>query len=174
MDKLKRKINNAISGQWTVRDNRTKKDICTFDTLLSYDFKADSNLPTYPIQSGSFENYNKTFNPNVAKVSLAISGSKKDIHKELIKIEDYNETTRLVDLILPYRYFIGYNLHNLSHYKSEGDAVGMLVVSFDLVEIRQVVVNFAYTTSDNKTTKNNGKVNTQQGKSTSILKKVFG
>lgn len=170
--KLKRKVNNFLTGDWTVRTNLGKKDICEFDTLLSYDYQSSSDLPSYPIQQGSFENYNKIQNPNKANVSLAISGNKTEIRKNLIKLESFNESVDLVDLILPFKSFIGYNLCNLSHSLHEGEGISMLVVNFDLFEIRQAEIKFKKTKANYKGTQNTGKTNPQQPNQ-SLLKGLF-
>lgn len=170
--KLKRKANDFLTGQWTVRTNEGKKDICEFDTILGYDFKSSSELPSYPIQQGSFENYNKIQNPNKANITLAISGNKTELRKNLLKLEFFNEETDLVDLILPFKSFIGYNLCNLSHSLKEGEAMSMLAVNFDLVEIRQATISFKKTKANYKGTTNTGKTNPQQPNQ-SLLKGLF-
>lgn len=170
--KLKKKANNFITGQWTIRTHEGKRDICDFDTILGYDFKSSSELPSYPIQQGSFENYNKIQNPNKANITLAISGNKSQIRENLLKLEFFNESVDLVDLILPFKAFIGYNLCNLSHSLHEGEAMSMLVVNFDLVEIRQSTISFKKTKANYKGTTNTGKTNPQKPNQ-SLLKGLF-
>lgn len=178
---LKRSVNNYLYGQWTVRDNSTKKDIIEFDTILSYTFESSSDLPSYPLQNGSFSNYNKIINPDRAKIKMAVSGNKTFISKQLKTLESYNNSILLVDLIIPFRDFIGYNLCNLSHGISEGEATSMLIVEFELIEIRQVNVYFKQTQPNNKSTEQTGKANPQEVKNQSLLngswnkvKKIFG
>lgn len=170
---LKKKAVNYLYGQWTVRDNITKKDIIEFDTILSYSFESNSDLPSYPIQNGSFSNYNKITNPDKAKIKMAVSGGRKFLNKQLVALEKYNSSLGLVDLIIPFKDFIGYNLHNLSHGISEGEATSMLIVEFELTEIRQVPVYFKQTKPNNKPTEQTGKSNPQEVKKESFLHGVF-
>lgn len=44
-------------------------------SFVDMDFSADSDVPTYPLEGGAFQNYNKVNLPYVVKVTLALSGS---------------------------------------------------------------------------------------------------
>lgn len=130
-------IGNWIRGEWTVRDSRTRKNICDFDTFIGYSASKSSSVPTNQIEQGSFAAYNKINNPAEFSVTLAKSGSSTVLNGVLVALNQKAESTELVDLVLPFRTYKNLNVISVSHGISEGQAVNLLVVELKLKEIKQ-------------------------------------
>lgn len=170
-------IGNWIRGEWTVRDSRTRKNICDFDTFIGYSASKSSSVPTNQIEQGSFAAYNKINNPAEFSVTLAKSGSSTVLNGVLIALNQKAESTDLVDLVLPFRTYKNLNVISVSHGISEGQAVNLLVVELRLKEIKQTRRQYESVKMSASTVRNAGDADTvnkgrQQAKQpdTSIVK----
>lgn len=134
---------NWLRGEWTVRDSRTRKNICEFDTFIGYSGSKTSSVPTNQIEQGSFAAYNKVNNPAEFSVTLAKSGSSTVLNSVLVALNGYAESTALVDLVLPFRTYKNLNVISVSHGISEGQAVNLLAVELRLKEIKQTARQYA-------------------------------
>lgn len=171
---LKRSINSAIYGKWDIVDNESKETICSYDTFFGFEFSSSSTLPSYPIQNGSFRNYNKVNNPNNLRVSIAVSGNKSVLKTAIELLSKYNEGTQLVDVVTPFKTFISYNLTNMNYELKSGEAVSRLTIEFDIYEIRQSTVAFSNVSSPNFSNNvNGGKVQGQEIQNQSLIKNIF-
>lgn len=153
-------IGNWIRGEWTVHDSRTRKNICDFDTFIGYSASKSSSVPTNQIEQGSFAAYNKINNPAEFSVTLAKSGSSTLLNSVLVALNDYSESTKLVDLVLPFRTYKNLNVISVSHGISEGQAVNLLVVELKLKEIKQTARKYITVEMPPKKVKNAGDADT--------------
>lgn len=173
-------LGNWLRGEWTVRDSSSRKTICEFDTFIGYSASKNSSVPTNQIEQGSFAAYNKVNNPAEFSVTLAKSGSSTVLNTVLAALNDYAETTALVDLVLPFRTYKNLNVTSVSHGISEGQAVNLLVVELKLKEIKQTARRYESIKMSVASVRNAGDADTinkgrQQAKvaSPSILKEVL-
>lgn len=169
--------NKYIQGEWSVIDSQTQQKICEFDTFIGYNATDSSSVPINQIEEGSFAAYNKINKAKEFTVTLAKSGRSGLLRSVLNVLEEYKSSTNLVDLVLPYRTYIGLNIEDLGHGISEGAAVNLLVVELKLKEIRQV--SAVYKSVSFKNVKSAGDADTvnkgriqAQGKDESILRSL--
>lgn len=174
-------IGNWLRGEWTVRDSRTRKKICEFDTFIGYSASKTASVPTNQIEQGSFAAYNKVNNPAEFSVTLAKSGSSTVLNSVLVALNRYAESTALIDLVLPFRTYKNLNVISVNHGISEGQAVNLLVVELKLKEIKQAARQYASLAMPAGNVKNAGDADTvnkgrQQAKTPdkSILKEWLG
>lgn len=153
-------IGNWLRGEWTVRDSQTRKTICEFDTFIGYSASKSSSVPTNQIEQGSFAAYNKINNPAEFSVTLAKSGSSTVLNSVLVALSDYADSTKLVDLVLPFRTYKNLNVISVSHGISEGQTVNLLVVELKLKEIKQTARRYASLAMPASNVKNAGDADT--------------
>ncbi|MBS4773135.1 MAG: hypothetical protein KHX55_02530 [Proteobacteria bacterium] len=153
-------VENWLRGEWTVRDSQTRKKICEFDTFISYSARKTSSVPSNQIEQGSFAAYNKINNPAEFSVTLAKSGSSTVLNSVLVALNDYSESTKLVDLVLPFRTYKNLNVVSVSHGISEGAAVNLLVVELTLKEIKQTARQYTSLAMPASNVKNAGDADT--------------
>lgn len=135
-------VNKYVIGSWTILDHETQRELCTFDTFLGYDSNKDNQVMNYPIEEGSFASYNKIVNPTRITVYLARSGYPLQLKTTLQVLEEYADSTKKVDVILPFKSFVGYNIEKISHSMQSGDAGDQLIVSLPMVEIKEVSITY--------------------------------
>lgn len=156
---------NALFGSWNIYDHKTDREITSFDTFLGYTYQDDASIPSHSIEEGGFSTYNKIVDPATITVILAKSGFPAEIRYTLEDLERYAQSTDTIDIVLPFRSYLNYNISSISHSIQEGDAVSRLVVELKLTEIRETTLT--YTTvriSSNKTSSGNYADTVDKGK----------
>lgn len=130
--------NKFLRGSWTLYDAEELSPIVTFTSFWGYNAHEISEVPAHEIEEGSFAAYNKINNPSEFTATLAISGSNWDLSDALDKLTTYKKSTKLVNLVLPFRTYLNLNLVDFTHGITEGQPVNMLVVELKLKEIAEV------------------------------------
>lgn len=142
---------NALFGSWNIYDHKTDNQITSFDTFLGYTYQNNASIPSHPIESGSFSTYNKVLDPARITVVLAKSGFPAEVRYTLEDLERYAQSTDTIDIVLPFRSYLNYNISGISHSIQEGDAVSRLIVELTLTEIKET--SLSYTTVRNSASK---------------------
>lgn len=143
MDKVLTTINyikSFLSGNYNITkfNSDIKETICGFDGITDIKFSSNSNISDYTVQYGDFTSYNKVIRPSVIDITLIIEGSFEKIASVLAVLENYKNSTELVDIQTPYSIYIGYNIVNLDYELTVQKGVGL----FDCtIKARQVEVN---------------------------------
>ena len=131
-------VNKFLRGSWTLYDSENQNQLITFTSILGYNASENSEVPAHEIEEGSFVAYNKINNPSEFSATLAIAGSNWDLSRALDTLTTYKKSTKLVNLVLPFRTYLNLNIVDFQHAMSEGQAVNMLVVELKLKEIAEV------------------------------------
>lgn len=140
-------VGNYINGDWSVTDEETGRTICKFDTFIGYRFSGNSSVPSMNIEEGSFASYNKINQPDNLTVTLACSGSPAELNSTLSDLERYSRSTKLVNIVLPFKTYLSMNITNVNHGRVEGESSRMLIVELSLQEISQQLARY---TTDTK------------------------
>ena len=130
-------LNGFINGKWTIVSHGSLTTIADFDGFGGYSYKSTSSIPSQNIEEGSFTNYNKINTPSEMTVTLLKSGYPIEIEETLEKLEQLKNSTQTVDIILPYKTYLNYNIKDLNHARTEGDSINLLLIELFLVEIRE-------------------------------------
>ena len=154
--------------------------IVRFDTFLGYDYSDDVSIMNHPIESGSFANYNKVVDPATLNVIFAKSGFPFEIREAIEIIEKYKNSTDLVNVVTPYKTYVGYNIKNLHYAIRENSSINLLVVDISLEEIKEVELgykNVGYnaknvSNGDYADTKDTGKKTTKEVNSSALAKGI--
>lgn len=130
-------LNGFINGKWTIVTHGTLEAVADFDGFGGYSHKSTSLVPDENIEEGSFASYNKITRPSEMTVTLLKSGYPVEIEETLEKLEQLKNSTQTVDIILPYKTYLNYNIKGLNHARTQGDSINLLSVELSLVEIRE-------------------------------------
>lgn len=65
---------NPRSTDWMILDNSTNAIFIIPDTVLAFEYKADTRVSDFPVQRGSFASYNNVQMPFGIRMSLVCSG----------------------------------------------------------------------------------------------------
>lgn len=168
---------DPIFGRWSIVDAETKQPICDFDTFDGYEANSTSDTPTANVEKGGFTQYDKVDHPDEFTVTLVRSGFSWVLEEMLTKLKEYKNSTKLVNIELPFHTYLNCNIKDMSHSIKSGQPVNMLAVELRLIEIQEK--ESEYITTENKITvakaKNPSDASTvKKGRLQSILFKGLG
>ena len=123
--------------QWGVFD-KSGKAIAEADTALSMDYNKENKVADFPIERGSFANYNKTVAPFELTVVLCKGGTTSELNAFISALEQWSDSTDCCDVITSSTIYLDANLVRLSYTREAASGVGMITATLGLQQIRQV------------------------------------
>jgi hypothetical protein len=114
-------------------------------STYDFDFVKELRVSNFPIEAGSFANYNKVEMPANPVVTLALAGSEDDRAAFLNAIDSAAKSTDLYMVVTPEVTYINYSIDRYRYARKAAKGSTLLVVEISLEEIR--TVSAAYTTA---------------------------
>lgn len=164
----------AVGGEWTLLDEGGGTAV-TFTSFIDIDLRNEGQALSYPIEEGSFANYNKVDTPLDIRVTLATQGNNSDFEYILAKLDEYKREAVKLSVSTPSRLYESMTLETYSYKRSRDAGAGMLTVELALIEVREVetqVTTTVITRPKNPTS--SGKTNTGKTQTTDVLTDIFG
>ncbi|WAX22797.1 hypothetical protein MAJJADAN_00035 [Pseudomonas phage Amjad_SA] len=87
--------------QWGIFVPGTADPATPVDSVIALDIAADARASDYPIQTGSFTNYNKVSMPDVFRVELSRDASLEGRAEFLAWLDKNKQETTLFDVVTP-------------------------------------------------------------------------
>ena len=139
-------------------------------------------MPTYPMEAGSFQTYNKVTMPYDARVVMTKGGSTLERQQFLTAALAAADSTNLYSLLTPEIMFISANIGHVDFRRTAVNGVSLLTVELWLQEIRNTATaQFSQTKEPSGASQaNTGTVQTQtptvfqQSQVNSALSQEFG
>lgn len=133
-------------GVETVTVVADRQPVVVPDSFLTFAYRKESNIATYPIQNGGFVNYDKVANPFETFVRMSKGGSLQDRKQFLDSLDAIVDTTDLYDILTPEKTYIGVNVLRYELVR-EGVRGAYFFAEVDLYfqEIRQVAPQYTNT-----------------------------
>jgi hypothetical protein len=158
----------AIGGEWTLLDEGGGTAVA-FTSFVDIDYRNEGQALSYPIEEGSFANYNKVDTPLDIRVTLSTQGTDSDFEYILAKLDEYKREAVKLSVSTPSALYESMTLETYSYKRGRDAGAGMLTVELSLIEVREVETQVTTTvitkpknpTSSGKT--NTGKTQTQEG-----------
>lgn len=114
-------------------------------SVASFDFTNENKISDFPIERGSFAQFNKVETPATAKVPLTITGTEDDRRRFLDAIDKAAHSIGLYSVVTPERRYLNYTIQGYNYSRKAMNGLNMLTVTIDLMEIREV--SAAYTSA---------------------------
>jgi len=108
----------------------------------SVDYQKAVQVSDFPIEKGSFANYNKVELPGEPSVILALSGTENDRAKFLSEIDKACKSVDLYNVVTPEATYKDYSLVSYRYGRHQDHGATLLVVELMLREIRQVSAQY--------------------------------
>lgn len=151
----------------------------------SIEFSKKMRISEFPVEQGTFANYNKVELPANPVITLVYGGSEQDRSEFLRQIEVATDVTDLYSIVTPEVTYINFSVESYDYKRSSEGGVSMLTVRITLKQIRQVSAQFTSSTAqirepvndDATAEKDNGKVQSGQpddATKKAVTKKVPG
>ncbi len=158
----------VYGGEWTLLDEGGETAV-TFTSFVDISLQSEGQALSYPVEEGSFANYNKVDKPFDIRVTLATQGSDSDFEYILARLDEYKREAVKLSVSTPSRLYESMTLATYSYRRSREAGAGMLTVELSLVEVREVetqVTSNVITKPKNSTS--SGKTNTGKVQSKNV------
>ena len=108
-----------------------------FKSFVQLNYSVAHKVVSSPVES-SFVAYNKTTDPEQLDIRGAIKGTPEEIGDALDTLIYFAQSTELLNILTPEKYYIGFNLYKLDYKRDARDGVDLVIFDARLQEIRQV------------------------------------
>jgi len=109
-----------------------------FYSMMEMSLSSSSQIPTEPIEKGSFANYNRVIEPFEATCRLAMEGEDSQIQSALQGLEELKTGLKKIELITPFETYENLMLQSYDYRRDEHSGWNVLQVDLKLKEIREV------------------------------------
>ena len=106
--------------------------------MLEMSLASGSQIPTEPIEKGSFANYNRIIEPFEASCRLALEGKDSDIQTALQGLEELKKGLKKIEFIMPFETYENLMLVSYDYRRDEHSGFNLLQVDLKLKEVREV------------------------------------
>lgn len=156
-----RALSTADAPRWGVYKNDGVTAVITPDAVLSVDYDKEFQIPTYPMEDGTFQSYNKVARPREMCVRMAKGGSKVDRERFLNTCASILDERALYSVVQPERFYPNMNFVRMNYTRKDPQ---LLVVELFAEEVRlTAAVAFSDTKNPNDAdAANQGTVQTQE------------
>jgi hypothetical protein len=160
-------LGTAEKQRWGIYSNDGVNPAAVADSVLSVDYDKEFQIPTYPMEDGTFQSYNKVARPREMTVKLAKGGPKYDRERFLNRCASVLDDTKLYSVVQPERFYPNMNFVRMRYDRSNPQ---MLVVELSAEEVRLTAsLAFSSTKSPNDANAaNQGNVATQEPTSAQV------
>ena len=107
------------------------------DSFVDFDYKEERKIPNYPIESGSFQSYNKVALPFDCRLTVTCSGN-KSMKKPafLAAIEKLMASLELVTVVTPDGNYPGCNLVHVDYRREARQGATLIIAQLWFQEVR--------------------------------------
>jgi hypothetical protein len=127
-------IFNFLAPQWGIFLDGV--NVLDYDNQVSFSFRKDWSVATYPVEQGSFQTYDKVEQPGEIRCRFSTGGSTINRQLMLSTLQAAMTTTLTYDVLTPETTYLSYNFTHMD-YDRDAESAGMLVVDVWLKEVIQ-------------------------------------
>lgn len=106
------------------------------DSVVSFDYKQDWPISTYPVEDGGFQSYDKVQLPFDIRVRMAVGGTQLDRQLFLLEIDRAANSLELYNVVTPEAIYSNCNITHYDYDRTAVNGAGLLVVDIWLIEVR--------------------------------------
>ena len=108
--------------------------VLTYDNQVNFGYSQEWQISTYPVEQGSFFNYDKVQKPAEIRCRFSSGASVLNRQAMLQSIDAVMNTTDLYDVVTPEETYIGFNFIR-REYDREAANVGLVVIDLIMMEV---------------------------------------
>jgi hypothetical protein len=128
----------AKTNQWQIADYQYGTPVIVPDSVVEFEFRGEQKIPSYPIENGSFNTYNKVAVPFDARVTVTCGGN-GSMSKTgfLAAIKVLLEGLNLVSIVTPDASYGPCNLVHVDYRRESRQGVSLIMAQLWFQEVRQ-------------------------------------
>lgn len=121
----------------------------TTQSTVSIDYSKEAKTSDFPVEKGSFAQYNKVEAPAAPTVTLSLQGSESDRKKFLAALDAAVKSTDLFSVVTPEVTYANYAIERYNYSRSAQRGLTLLTVQVFLKEVRQVSSQYTKSAATN-------------------------
>lgn len=134
------------SRRWGLFTSSNEKAfVC--DSVVSLDYNKEFSVPTYPMESGAFESYNKVEKPYMARLVVTKGGSRAEKKQFQDRLSELAASRELFKLETPEQTYANANIIKIDFQRNREKGADLITAELTIQEIRttarQTFVNIA-------------------------------
>ena len=142
-----------VKPVWQINDFTSAAVILVPDSIVEFEYRGEQKIPNYPIEQGSFANYNKVAMPFDVRLTCTCNGSTNMSRQGfLAAIQVLLTGLNLVTIVTPDVAYGPCNLVHVDYRREAKQGVSLLVAQLWFQEVRQVQPNGAPTVTPDAAT----------------------
>ncbi len=123
-------------SQWGIYDPDTNEPVLIADSVVSFGYKKEYKISDYPIELGTFANYNKVDLPFLATVRMTMGGNQLDRADFLDRLVEIGTSTQLYNVVTPEHVYLNANIIDYDYTRTANSGAGLIIADIKLMEIR--------------------------------------
>lgn len=128
--------NNLFGTKWAITDASGNLALVP-DSFVNFEYKNERKIPNYPVEGGSFSNYNKVAMPFDCRCVVTCSGNgSMSKQRFLAAIQNYLDSLILLTISTPDASYPNLNLVHVDYRREARQGVTLLLVQLWFQEIR--------------------------------------
>lgn len=144
---------------WGITDT-SGNPLLSPDSVIDFEYRAESKIPTYPVEGGSFQSYNKVPFPYDARMTVSCNGNGAQTRDEfLAACKALRESLDIAEIVTPDETYDSVNLVHYDYRREARQGVTLLLVQLWFQEVRVAIQAQAQTAQpDGTDASQNGQV----------------
>jgi hypothetical protein len=106
------------------------------DSVISFEYKEDWSISSYPVEQGGFETYNKVAVPFDVRVTYSAGGTPANRQALQASVDAIMSSLDLFDVVTPEKVFLSVNPTHQDFRRTSSDGVGLLRISVWCEQVR--------------------------------------
>jgi hypothetical protein len=131
---------------WGVFDS-SHAQILNPDSVVEISYIADTKVMAFPVQEGTFANYNKVNLPNEVSVRMTVAGSVAIRTAFTNQVESIMRSLNLYSVITPERTYLNMNAYSYTWDRKTAKDSRFLDITIKFIEVRKVKANVTSSSS---------------------------
>ena len=130
-------------------------------STVAVDYSKAMRVSDFPVERGSFANYNKVETPSQPVVTFGFTGSESDRGKFLSALDVATKSTELYTVVTPEFQYADHTIESYAYRRSAERGATLLIVELMLREVRQVSAQYTQSGGQAKAPKQPSAAQTQ-------------
>jgi len=128
--------NNLFGTKWAITDASGNLALVP-DSFVNFEYKNERKIPNYPVEGGSFSNYNKVAMPFDCRCVVTCSGNgAMSKQKFLLALQNYLDSLTLLTISTPDASYPNLNLVHVDYRRESSQGATLLLVQLWFQEVR--------------------------------------
>lgn len=129
-------FDGLLGPHWALLD-KNGKPVITPDSVVSFEYRGENKISSYPVEQGSFASYNKVAFPYDIRMMVSCGGQGSTSRDTFLQVlELMRQSTDLYDLATPDFLYQNVNLTRFDYRRQATNGVTLLLVDLQFEEVR--------------------------------------